>query len=141
LLLHLTGDTDETSEGRFVTSTARHENGSEAVHSIRTSTSAHLDDYDPIVNCLSKRVSEFQGYHPEFEMESFQVTRYEKKQQYGEHYDWFSSKSTPYKDGANRLTTFFGILEAECENCGTRFPKVRVDWKKESKKWCDIVDW
>lgn len=74
-------------------------------------------------------------------MESFQVTRYKKNQFYGEHFDWFSPEATPHKDGTNRLTTLFGILEAECENCGTTFPMVKIDWKEESQKWCDIVDW
>jgi prolyl 4-hydroxylase len=124
-----------------VSSTVISDNGSSIPDPRRTSSSAFLYGYDPIVSCLSKRVSEFQGYHPELDMEAFQLTRYQKGQSYGEHYDWFHDHTNPHKDGANRLTTMFGILEAECENCGTMFPMVKVDWQEENPLWCSIVDW
>lgn len=74
-------------------------------------------------------------------MEAFQLTRYVEGQSYVEHYDWYYDYMNPHKDGANRLTTMFGILEAECENCGTMFPMVKVNWQEEDQMWCSIVDW
>lgn len=130
-----------SSEGNYENSTVYNDKGDNMTTSVRTSTSAFLEDYDPIANCLSKRVSEFQGYHPEQDVEIFQVTHYVTGQTYGVHTDWFLDRDNPRKDGANRLTTMFGILEAECENCGTMFPLIQVDWTQENPKWCDIVEW
>lgn len=119
------------SENQFERSSTLHFNGSRGFTSIRTSSTAHLLDHDPIVDCIYKRVSEFQGYHPEKDMEPFQVTRYEKGQQYEAHHDYFGPNQISLMDNTNRITTFFGILEADCEECGTRFMRIAMDWKEE----------
>jgi hypothetical protein len=93
------GHPDILSEGLFVSSTVVSDNGSSVPDPRRTSSSAFLYGYDPIVGCLSKHVPEFQGYHPELDMEAFQLTRYQKGQSYGEHYDWFHDHTDPHKDG------------------------------------------
>jgi prolyl 4-hydroxylase len=41
---------------------------------------------------------------------------------------------------SNRITTFFAILEANCTNCGTNFPKLKYDWEQEDKKICKYVE-
>ncbi|KAK3076029.1 hypothetical protein LTR53_000074 [Teratosphaeriaceae sp. CCFEE 6253] len=88
-----------------------------------------------------------------------QVTSYQQGQQYRPHWDWFLEPNRT----TNRLSTFFAItakyngyrppatyvgrtpltywqLEADCENCGTQFPKIRADWSQRDQRWCEIVD-
>lgn len=72
-------------------------------------------------------------------MEDLQLTRYTEGQQYTAHYDWAMDPSKR-DQRTNRDTTFFVILEADCSNCGTRFPKISVDWKQEDQRWCRLVD-
>lgn len=43
-------------------------------------------------------------------------------------------------DKTDRVTTIFAVLEATCGNCGTSFPRLSVDWAKESPKWCQFVE-
>ena len=40
----------------------------------------------------------------------------------------------------NRGSTFFVTLEADCENCGTQFPRVSVDWRHKDPRWCEFVE-
>lgn len=65
-----------------------------------------------------------------------QVTSYQPGQHYVQHYDWFLDEGRT----KNRLSTFFAILEADCTNCGTQFPEIRVDWSQKDKRWCEFVD-
>ncbi|KAF7882882.1 hypothetical protein EAF00_011371 [Botryotinia globosa] len=105
----------------------------------RTSSTAYLPSDDPIVQCIRSRASEFQGYVDLEMMESLQVTRYLEGQQYMNHYDWAINPAARNQT-TNRETTFFAVLDVECSNCGTRFPKISVDWRVEDQRWCSIVD-
>ncbi|KAF7915706.1 uncharacterized protein EAE98_011049 [Botrytis deweyae] len=115
------------SDGRLVTT---HE---------RTSSTAYLPSDDPVVQCIRSRASEFQGYVDLEMMESLQVTRYLEGQQYTNHYDWAINPAARNQT-TNRETTFFAVLDVECSNCGTRFPKISVDWSVEDQRWCNFVD-
>jgi prolyl 4-hydroxylase len=66
-------------------------------------------------------------------MENLQVVRYHQSQEYQAHYDW-ENKSN------NRETSFFGILEADCDHCGTQFPLMAADWSLEDDRWCELVE-
>jgi hypothetical protein len=48
--------------------------------------------------------------------------------------------NTSIRSGMNRITTLFAILEADCRECGTTFPKIAIDWKNEDTRWCDVMD-
>lgn len=67
------------------------------------------------------------------------MTSYAEGQQYRQHHDWLDHASA-LATGSNRISTFFGILEAECEDCGTRFPRLDVDWGNEDRRWCGFVE-
>ena len=87
-----------------------------------------------MVSAILDRAAEFQGYPSKFlEM---QVTSYSPGQRYRPHYDWFMEPNRTM----NRLSTFFATLQADCENCGTQFPKIQVDWAREDPRWCKFVD-
>lgn len=115
-------------------------NGSMVDSVKRTSSTAQLNMKDPVINCIAQRVSEFQGFHTLDLIESFKITKYEKGQEFQEHFDWFPSNHSVSRGGINRITTFFAILEADCEGCGTSFPSISIDWKNEDRRWCDIVE-
>lgn len=101
----------------------------------RTSSTAYLPTNDSVVTAVLQRVAELQGYLP-VESLDMQVTSYQEGQQYKPHWDWFLEPGR----STNRLSTIFAILEANCEKCGTQFPKIRVDWKQRDSQWCKIVD-
>lgn len=112
-------------------------NGSEIYSPQRSSRSAYIPSEDPVAACIYARVSEFQGYEPLQNIESLQVTAYRETQQYRDHFDWFGPRANTTKD---RVTTFFGVLEADCDNCGTNFPALSVAWEDQDERWCRIVD-
>lgn len=112
-------------------------NGSEIFSTYRTSLSTYIDREDAAARCIYDRVSEFQGYEPVDNVESIQVTAYAKGQQFRNHFDWYGSDANVTKD---RITTFFGILEADCDNCGTHFPDISANWTGLDERWCRIVD-
>ncbi|KAH7069024.1 oxidoreductase-like protein [Paraphoma chrysanthemicola] len=126
--------------GEFTDSMVIHENGSELVGHERTSFTAFLPSNDSVVERITARASEFQGYTSMKQHESLQLTRYRAGQQYKPHWDWFPVPEAPPSNYSNRLSTFFVILEANCTTCGTRFPDLGVDWTKEDVRWCSIVD-
>lgn len=99
----------------------------------RNSSTAFLPRVDPIVRCLMKRAAELQGCVPLDLVETPQMTYYVDGQQYKPHHDWLE-----VKDGkvANRESTVFAILDADCSDCGTRFPYVEVDWSSQDEEWC-----
>lgn len=39
----------------------------------------------------------------------------------------------------NRLTTIFAILEDNCDDCGTQFPNIAIDWSNEDPAWCETM--
>lgn len=112
-------------------------NGSEVFSTYRTSYSTYVDRQDPVSQCIHRRVSEFQGFVPVDDVEALQVTAYKEGQEFRTHVDWFGSNANVTKD---RVTTFFGTLEADCENCGTQFPDLPFNWSGLSEEWCRFVD-
>lgn len=90
---------------------------------------------DTVVQHILERASEFQGYLPTTQMD-MQLTAYQPGQQYRIHYDWFPR---PNPRSMNRFSSFFAILEADCENCGTAFPKIELADELDPR-WCDAVD-
>ena len=115
------------------------ENGSSAVSDWRTSSTAFLPDDDPIVERVITRASNFQGYTRRGDHEGLQLTRYNTGQQYKPHWDHEQDR-WPSSNHTERITTFFAILEATCDECGTSFPALTVDWSKEDSRWCRFVD-
>lgn len=116
-------------------STVEYANGSKMASEERTSSTAYLPKNDIVVATVLQRAAEFQGFIA-YEKMDMQVTSYQPGQQYRPHWDWFLEPNRT----SNRLSTFFAILEADCENCGTQFPKLRVDWSQRDQRWCEFVD-
>lgn len=79
---------------------------------------------DHIVQCVTQRAAEFQGYAPIRNIETLQVVHYGPGQQYQPHYDWGVANA----GHAERFSTFFVTLEANCTECGTSFPNLAIDW-------------
>lgn len=123
-------------------------NGSIEESPIRTSSIAVLDEVqqrDFIVQCLVKRLANFQGYVPIENVANLQVTKYVQGQHYGLHLDSFGNWSEYNLDRWSRATTGYGILEADCRKCGTQFPKLRTKWSplwhnRDDHGWCRILD-
>lgn len=65
-----------------------------------------------------------------------QVVQYKQNQEYRAHFDW--GVKSAHK--AERETTIFGILQGDCEHCGTQFPDIAIDWSGEDERWCDLVE-
>jgi len=105
----------------------------------RTSSTAALPLDDLVVNCIRERVAELQGYESPNNVETPQITSYQKGQEYRYHYDYFSDSRSVNRTW-NRITTIFGILDANCENCTTEFPNISIDWSNEDMRWCRFVD-
>ncbi|TDZ21237.1 putative prolyl 4-hydroxylase 4 [Colletotrichum orbiculare MAFF 240422] len=127
------------AQPRFRRSRAISTDGRSVAAEERTSSTAYLPSDDPVVQCIRSRASEFQGYVDLHMMEDLQVTRYLEGQQYTNHYDWAANPATRNQT-TNRETTFFAVLDVDCASCGTRFPKISVDWAVEDERWCDLVD-
>ncbi|KAF2217658.1 hypothetical protein CERZMDRAFT_30945, partial [Cercospora zeae-maydis SCOH1-5] len=106
---------------------------------IRNSSTASLPDHDPVVTCVRTRAAEYQGFVNLSMMESLQITQYTQGQVFLDHYD-FREPEDLSPGMPNRETTFFGILDATCTECGTSFPRIRSDWATEDPRWCRIVD-
>jgi len=87
---------------------------------------------DSIGACIQQRAAEFQGFLSPKDIETLQVVQYTQNQEYRGHYDWGIKNM--------RETTIFGILEANCDECGTQFPALAIDWSKEDPRWCEIVE-
>ncbi|KAK6222042.1 2OG-Fe(II) oxygenase [Colletotrichum tabaci] len=127
------------AQPRFERSLAIRTDGRSVAAQERTSSTAYLPPDDPVVQCITSRASEFQGYVDTGMMEDLQVTRYLEGQQYTNHYDWAANPAARNQT-TNRETTFFAVLDVDCASCGTRFPKISVDWGLEDPKWCEFVD-
>lgn len=110
-------------------------NGSGVPSRRRTSSTGVPPRDDTVVQCILERVSKFQGYVSIDNIEELQVTSYQESQQFRLHYDWFGGKTTH-----ERVSTFFGILDADCDNCGTSFPRISVNWTAHDQRWCQYVD-
>lgn len=117
-----------------------HENGTKLINEARTSKSAFLSRNDPVSQCIMERASELQGMVNTGRIENLQITAYKEGQRYQPHFDWFDNKVQRRQGGSNRGSTFFVTLEADCKNCGTRFPQLQVNWKLKDASWCKFVD-
>jgi len=94
---------------------------------------------DPIVQRIFERSSIFQGYTPSSSRERLQLTKYTAGQQIKPHWDHMQFGPVP-TNYTQRETTIFAVLEADCEECGTRFPFLSIDWSKADRRWCRYVD-
>lgn len=105
---------------------------------MRTSSTKRLEASDPIVNCITLRAATLQGYlnQPE-KIEPPRITYYEQGQQFKPHYDWTTSPEGKVTD---REATIFAFIDQTCDDCGTAFPTVSVDWSKKSRLWCEFFD-
>lgn len=87
------------------------------------------------------RFAEFQGFLPTSSIQKLQVTTYKPGQFYGKHLDSLGNTSKIVEDRWLRTTTGFGILEADCEKCGTQFPNIKTEWtQSHGRRWCHILD-
>ncbi len=132
--------TDQDSKQFLQPSLVTFDNGTEVRDEQRTSSTAFLGKSDPIVECILQRASELQGYVGLDQMEDLQITSYAESQQYRPHYDWFAESLVNSMGGTNRASTFFVTLAADCENCGTQFPRLNVDWTRQDPRWCEFVE-
>ncbi|KAJ5243364.1 uncharacterized protein N7469_001691 [Penicillium citrinum] len=112
-------------------------NGAKVLDQDRTSRSAFIPLNDPVSQCIRERASEIQGLVNQRQVENLQITAYKQGEKYSAHYDWFDGRVHP---SANRASTFFVTLEADCDNCGTRFPRIQIDQKLRNSYWCDFID-
>jgi prolyl 4-hydroxylase len=102
----------------------------------RTSSTAYLPP-DEVVNNIRNRAAEFQGFSAVADIEPLQATRYAKEQECETHYDW---GDPTLMNNTNRITSFFAILEANCSDCGTKFPHLKYDWEHEDERLCNYVE-
>jgi prolyl 4-hydroxylase len=116
------------------------ENGTTKRDEQRTSNTAFLPRPDPMAQCILERAAQLQGFMSMDAMEDLQLTAYDQGQQYRPHYDWFLEHVVPSMGNQNRGSTFFVTLDADCENCGTQFPRVGIDWRYKDPRWCEFVD-
>lgn len=92
---------------------------------------------DHIVNCVINRAAEFQAFEPSSRIENLQVVHYEAGQEVRPHYDWLADELTGMAD---RKSSFFVILEADCTECGTEFSFLNYDWESENGAACEYVE-
>lgn len=116
------------------------DNGTEAFDEVRTSRSAFLPRTDHVSMCIMQRAAEIQGYIDTKNIEELQVTAYAQGQRYYPHFDWFEPGTLVPPTRPNRASTFFATLEADCENCGTRFPRLEAHLSGRDEKLCRIID-
>ncbi|KAH8728903.1 hypothetical protein GQ44DRAFT_737119 [Phaeosphaeriaceae sp. PMI808] len=146
-MIHLEGFISESErlhllrlgENRFNNSEVLVPNGTLIISDDRTSDTAFLPDDDLIVQRIISRASSFQGYSPLENHEGLQLTRYKAGQEFKPHWDHIQNAAIP-ENTTQRITTIFAVLEASCDECGTRFPLISIDWSKEDQRWCQFVD-
>lgn len=83
------------------------------------------------------RAAEFQGFESSRQIENLQATRYTEGQEFRAHRDWRTSLSNGLAD---RTSTFFAILDANCSDCGTVFPYLKYNWEDEDDRICQYVE-
>ena len=82
------------------------------------------NDSDPVVQSITKRVSELTNY-PKSHQEKLQVVHYGVGGKFTPHYDACdSSKNDCSRFGSQRLATLLIYLNDDFEGGGTRFPKI-----------------
>lgn len=126
--------------GRLEKSIVLHNNGTSAPSNRRTSTTGAVPRNNSAAACVSKRFLSFQGFRDNRELETIQVTHYEKGQQFKPHLDYRPNSTNIDTNRFMRATTGFAILHADCESCGTQFPKIQTNWTRSSREWCRIVE-
>jgi prolyl 4-hydroxylase len=116
------------------------EDGTSVPDTRRTSRTAFLPRTNPVTRCIIDRVVELQGFIDPIRVEDLQITAYNKGQEYQAHYDWWADSYLPDQRYENRISTIFVVLDAECENCGTRFPNLQANWTEKDKRWCNFME-
>lgn len=106
---------------------------------IRTSQSTDLPRDDPIVQCISRRALNFQGFDThETQLEPLQLVKYGPGERYDFHTDWLSNPeyATSF-NGGNRMTSFFVYVHVSNDTTGggTNFPLVDPP---TDQRWCDL---
>lgn len=125
--------------------------GADKIGSERRSETAVLPGDDTVVQAVTARAARFQGFVPVNHFEPLQTTKYGVGGEYLGHYDLLSPVQRAVRHdglsynssevGTDRVTTFFAILDDNCgEGCGTRFPRIMIDWQQESREFCKFVD-
>ncbi|OAL57344.1 hypothetical protein IQ07DRAFT_496646 [Pyrenochaeta sp. DS3sAY3a] len=129
-----------TKKPLLAPSTYADSSGTQSTSSYRTSSSAFLPPSDPCVSRLAARAADFQGYLSPADI-NIQLTAYQPGQQYKHHYDYFTPAPGAAPHTRNTLSTFFAILHATCDDCGTEFPFVNASarglW---DGRWCHVID-
>lgn len=97
-------------------------NGKDVRDKSRTSRTTFLEkSSDSVVECIEHKIASMAG-RPHSHLESLQITRYKRNQEYRPHFDAFDA---PRDNGGQRTTTVFTYLKGiEDERCGgtTFFP-------------------
>lgn len=98
------------------------EDGRSVRDSGRTSRTTFLNkSSDAVVECIEHKIADMAG-RPHSHLESLQITRYTRNQEYRPHFDAFDA---PRENGGQRTTTVFTYLKGlDDERCGgtTFFP-------------------
>lgn len=115
-------------------------NGSKAFSSRRTSSSARLPHDLPAAQCILSRFGSFQGFVPASEVENLQITAYQEGQEFKPHMDWGTNATNQDSERWRRATTGFAILDADCDDCGTQFPRLPTNFTSASSEWCRVLD-
>ena len=115
-------------------------NGTAASSDVRTSSTAILPPFEPVVKCVRERMASFEGYVNVNDIDDFQVTWYEAGQEFKDHLDRQPNSTTMDKKPWKRTTTGFATLDADCDKCGTKFPLIKARFADQDHKWCRILD-
>jgi prolyl 4-hydroxylase len=125
-------------QARYKRSESTLQDGSLGIGDYRTSVSAALPVNDPVVQCITQRAADLQGFMSKTDFEAFQVVQYTEGQKFDAHYDWYHNATQQNNTG--RITSIFATLSADCTDCGTQFPHMLYDWEKEDPRLCEYVD-
>lgn len=94
----------------------------------RTSTTAFIPkNDDDVISCIENKISVAAGLPKEY-LEPLQVTRYQHKEKYNSHYDWFQHKNEETGQRTKTVFTYLKGLENDGGKfCGgaTAFPKLK----------------
>lgn len=93
----------------------------------RTSWSAEIPRENPAVQCVEERVWEFTGTmmaRGKDAVEPPHIVRYTSEQRFNVHHDWYETPRLGRSRAWNRLRSFFAILQDNCTEGETYFPRV-----------------
>ena len=113
--------------------------GEKKTSNARTSSTCHIPKAkDKIVHCIERKIAAV-AQQPYEDLESLQVTRYIKSQEYKPHHDWFHNTRA---QNTQRSATVFTYLKNLNHNCGgaTAFPKLKNKHGKILKSYPQLGD-